>query len=152
MSTHSGDDGHPYSCVLLPIGLTAVNNVIIYDEFSSFHDGFHNIFTFCLFCRLTPCLKAGACAADSVMTLASANDFMNAFNENTMLVWTDLIHMKIWYISLIIWQHPLFPLMAGLMTSLHANHAFQWTRTRLRIMWNQHHSGINAFISCWRHE
>ena len=27
MSTHSGDDGHPYSCVLLPIGLTDVNNV-----------------------------------------------------------------------------------------------------------------------------
>lgn len=69
-----------------------------------------------------------------VMTLASANDFMNAFNENTMLAWTDLIHMKIWYISLIIWRHPLFPLMACMMTSLHANHAFQWTRTRLRMM------------------
>ena len=34
MNTHSSDDGHPYSCVLLPIGLTDVNNVIIYDEFS----------------------------------------------------------------------------------------------------------------------
>ena len=66
MSTHSGDDGHPCSCVLLPIGLAAVNNVIIYDEFSNSHDGFHSIFTFCLFCRLTPCLEAGACAADSV--------------------------------------------------------------------------------------
>lgn len=41
-----------------------------------FHDGFHNIFTFCLmFYRLTICLKAGACAAD----LCHENGF-NDFN------------------------------------------------------------------------
>ena len=51
--------------------LTAVNNVIIYDEFSSFHDGFHNVFTFCLFCRLTPCLEAGVCAASFGHSLRS---------------------------------------------------------------------------------
>ena len=73
MSTHSGDDGLLAHAFLLPIGLTDVNNVITYDEFSSFHDGFHNVFTFCLFCRLTPCLKAGACAADSVIQCMDVN-------------------------------------------------------------------------------
>ena len=62
MSTNSGDDGHPCSCFFLPIGLTDVNNVIIYDEFSSFHDG-SQCFHILLILPLTPCLKAGACAA-----------------------------------------------------------------------------------------
>ena len=44
MSTNSGDDGHPCSCVSPSNWLTAVNNVIIYDEFSNSHDGFHNSF------------------------------------------------------------------------------------------------------------
>ena len=39
MNTHSSDDGILAHASLLPIGLAAVNNVITYDEFSSFHDG-----------------------------------------------------------------------------------------------------------------
>ena len=47
--------------------LTAVNNVITYDEFSKTLMMVHNIFTIHLLsCRLTPCLEAGACAANSV--------------------------------------------------------------------------------------
>ena len=57
MSTHSGDDGHPYSCVLLPIGLTDVNNVITYDEFSSFHDGLQ-CFHILLILPLDPMLES----------------------------------------------------------------------------------------------
>ena len=34
MNKHSGDYGHPCSCVFPSNWLTAVNNVIIYDEFS----------------------------------------------------------------------------------------------------------------------
>ena len=75
MSTHSSDDGILAHASLLPIGLAAVNNVIIYDEFSNSHDGFHNVFTIHLLsCRLIPCLKAGACAADSVIRTASIMD------------------------------------------------------------------------------
>ena len=79
MSTHSGDYGLLAHAFFLPIGLTAVNNVITYDEFSSFHDGFHDVFTIHLLsCRLTPCLKAGACAADSVND--AFNVLIQAFN------------------------------------------------------------------------
>ena len=39
MSTRSGDDGLLAHESLLPIGLAAVNNVIIYDEFRNSHDG-----------------------------------------------------------------------------------------------------------------
>ena len=45
MNTHSSDDGILAHASLLPIGLAAINNVITYDEFSSFHDGFHDVFT-----------------------------------------------------------------------------------------------------------
>ena len=62
MSTNSGDDGHPCSCVSPSNWLIAVNNVIIYDEFSSFHDG-SQCFHILLILPLTPCLKAGACPA-----------------------------------------------------------------------------------------
>ena len=58
MSTHSGDDGHPCSCVLLPIGLTDVNNVIIYDEFSNSHDG-SQCFHIMLILPLDPMLESG---------------------------------------------------------------------------------------------
>ena len=58
MSTHSGDDGHPCSCVLLPIGLTDVNNVITYDEFSNSHDGLQ-CFHILLILPLDPMLESG---------------------------------------------------------------------------------------------
>ena len=88
MNKNSGDDGHPYSCVFLPIGLAAVNNVIIYDEFSIFHDGFHNVFTFFLLsCRLTPCLKAGACAASFGQTKFHGN-------KKRMNPWMQRVHSR----------------------------------------------------------
>ena len=71
MSTNPGDYGHPCSCFFLPIGLTDVNNVIIYYEFSSFHDG-SQCFHILLILPLTPCLvKQGVCAASFGHSLRS---------------------------------------------------------------------------------
>ena len=47
---------------VLPIGLAAVNNVIIYDEFSNSHDG-SQCFHIMLILPLDPMLESGACAA-----------------------------------------------------------------------------------------
>ena len=57
MSTHSGDYGLLAHAFFLPIGLTAVNNVITYDEFSSFHDGLQ-CFHILLILPLDPMLES----------------------------------------------------------------------------------------------